>query len=94
MPLLLTPDSTLSRIVVHSHAAGLRFGRVRTTKVQEYRETLRGLESWEAFLLAESGLPGPRANLELVQAAGEEAGESLLLRLADSDDEFPRPRPA
>ncbi len=34
------------------------------------------------------GLPGPRANLELVRAAAEEADESLLIRLSTSDHEF------
>ena len=36
------------------------------TKVEEYRRTLRGLAEWERFLLEQSALPGPRANLELV----------------------------
>jgi hypothetical protein len=58
------------------------------TKVERYRETLRRLDRWEPFLLGESGLPGPRANLELARAAGEEADEALLLRLVGSDEEF------
>jgi hypothetical protein len=58
------------------------------TKVERYRETLRRLDRWELFLLGESGLPGPRANLELARAAGEEADEALLLRLVGSDEEF------
>jgi hypothetical protein len=36
------------------------------TKSDEYRAQLRSLESWDAYLLQESGLPGPRGNLELV----------------------------
>jgi hypothetical protein len=41
-------------------------------KVRGYREVLRGLDDpWE-FVLRESNLPGPRANLELVAALGEE----------------------
>ena len=56
--------------------------------MDRYREALRGLEGWEPFLLAESGLPGRRANLELVQAAAEEADEDLLVRLAGSEEEF------
>ena len=64
-------------------------GRVsRRSKGQEYRDALRALDDWERFLLAESGLPGARANLELVRAAAEEADEARLLRLARSDDEF------
>jgi hypothetical protein len=58
------------------------------TKVEGYRERLRGLDDWEPFLLAESGLPGPRANLELVQAAAEEGGGAQLERLAGAEDEF------
>jgi hypothetical protein len=58
------------------------------TKVERYRETLRELDDWEPFLLAESRLPGPRANLELVQAAGDEADETRTLWLAGSEEEF------
>ena len=58
------------------------------TRVERYRESLRELDDWEPFLLAESRLPGPRANLELVQAVGEEGDEPLLLRLAGSEEEF------
>ncbi|MBZ0288953.1 MAG: hypothetical protein K8I30_15150, partial [Anaerolineae bacterium] len=46
------------------------------SKVDEYREILRGLEDWDAYLLAESGLPGPRGNLELAQAAADEGDET------------------
>jgi hypothetical protein len=45
-------------------------------KVDEYRKALRGLEDWDAYLLAESGLPGPRGNLELAGAAADEGDES------------------
>jgi len=39
---------------------------------------LRRLDDWEPFLLAESGLPGPRGNIELAQAAGEEGTPDLF----------------
>jgi len=42
------------------------------SKVAHYRQMLRTLDDWDAFLLRESGLPGPRANLELVQAVADE----------------------
>ena len=58
------------------------------TKDERYREMLRGLDDCEPFLLAESRLPGARANLELVRAAGEEADEMRGLHLADAEDEF------
>jgi hypothetical protein len=51
------------------------------TKVDHYRQTLRTFEDWIPFLLEESGLPGPRANLELVQAVVDEGDEALFLRL-------------
>ena len=34
-------------------------------KSDTYRAQLRTLQSWDAWLEQESGLPGPRANLEL-----------------------------
>ena len=42
-------------------------------KAEAYRERLRVLPAaeWEAYLCAESGLPGPRGNLELAQAVVE-----------------------
>lgn len=42
-----------------------------TDKAARYREKLGSLADWEAFLLNESGLPGPRANLELVQVVAD-----------------------
>jgi hypothetical protein len=58
------------------------------TRTSEYRERLRALDQWEAFLTSESRLPGPRANLELVQAVADE-GSLVQFRswLAD-DSEF------
>jgi hypothetical protein len=35
----------------------------------EYRQQLSDLQDWEPFLMQESGLPGPRGNLELAWAA-------------------------
>jgi HEAT repeat protein len=57
-------------------------------RVDGYRAQLRQLRDWEEFLKAHSGLPGPRANLELVQAVGDEADSELLWRLSASSDEF------
>lgn len=42
------------------------------SKVEAYQAQLRSLSRWDAFLLEHSGLPGPRGNLELAQAAAEE----------------------
>ncbi len=42
------------------------------SKIEEYRRRLAELDEWEPFLLAESGLPGPRGNIELGQAIADE----------------------
>jgi len=57
-------------------------------RVDGYRVELRRLKDWEPFLKKHSGLPGPRANLELVQAVGDEADADRLWRLSASSDEF------
>ncbi|TMC71878.1 MAG: hypothetical protein E6J18_06475 [Chloroflexi bacterium] len=57
-------------------------------RVEEYRAELRRLPEWEAYLKKNSGLPGARANLELVEAVGEEADPERLWRLSASSDEF------
>jgi hypothetical protein len=56
-------------------------------KTEEYRETLRHLTEWDSFLLAESGLPGPRGNLELAQAVADEGDEATFLRYLAFDAE-------
>jgi hypothetical protein len=58
-------------------------------KVQHYGAELKKRRGeWEPYLRANPGLPGPRANLELVAAVGEEADADLLWRLSASSDEF------
>ena len=42
------------------------------SKVNEYRQKLKKLKNWTPFLLKNSGLPGPRGNLELAQVVAEE----------------------
>jgi exonuclease VII small subunit len=41
------------------------------SKIDNYRQTLKKLDDWVPFLMNESGLPGPRANLELAHAVAE-----------------------
>ena len=36
-----------------------------------YQEILQGLPDWDAYLLQESGLPGPRGNLELAKVVAD-----------------------
>ena len=57
-------------------------------RVDAYRAELRDLKRWEPYLKKHSGLPGPRANLELVQAVGDEADSDRLWRFSASADEF------
>lgn len=51
-------------------------------RIEDYREKLRGLKAWEPYLLRESRLPGPRANLELLAAFIEEAPPEIVRRYA------------
>ncbi len=48
------------------------------TKADQYREVLAALDDWTPYLLAESGLPGPRANLELIQVVADMGNEALF----------------
>ena len=50
------------------------------SKRNEYRQTLRGLDDWDPYLLAESGLPGPRGNIELAQAVADEGDVRWIMR--------------
>ncbi len=56
-------------------------------EVDAYREALRRISDWDAFLLAESGLPGPRGNLSLAQAVADEGDEELFERYQALDAE-------
>ncbi|MBN1138464.1 MAG: hypothetical protein JXM73_17885 [Anaerolineae bacterium] len=57
------------------------------SKADRYRQILRTLDDWDSFLLQESGLPGPRANLELLQAVADEGGEAQFRRWLTLDPE-------
>jgi hypothetical protein len=46
--------------------------------VKDYQEKLQSLDDWEPYLLKNSGLPGPRGNLELAQAAAELADQARI----------------
>jgi hypothetical protein len=60
------------------------------SKADEYRATLGKLEDWDAYLLKESGLPGPRGNLELAQVVADEGDLHLFQRyLAYTADRAP-----
>lgn len=53
---------------------------------------LRGLPSdqWAGYLVEHSGLPGPRANLELADAFAAAASRDLVLEYAGRDEEYLR----
>ncbi len=50
-------------------------------KVQAYIEKLKSIENWDTYLMQESGLPGPRGNIELAQAVAEIGNEEKFLLL-------------
>jgi len=57
-------------------------------RAEAYRAELRALQDWEPYLKKHSGLPGARANLELVEAVGDEADADRLWQMSASGDEF------
>ena len=50
-----------------------------------YADTLKGLQDWQPFLLAESGLPGPRGNIELAQVVADLGNEEMFNRFLAFD---------
>ncbi len=60
------------------------------SRTDEYRRKLSALHDWDAYLRKESGLPGPRANLELAQAVADEGDLALFRRyIANPPDAAP-----
>jgi hypothetical protein len=57
---------------------------------EQYRTELRALRNadWPLYLREHSGLPGPRANLELASAVAEEASPERLDELLATDEEY------
>jgi len=63
-------------------------------KREDYREELSRLRKWDDFLLMNSGLPGPRGNLELAQAVADIVDEPRLRKwLAWTADKAPTNSP-
>jgi hypothetical protein len=48
------------------------------SKKTDYRQALKKTGDWVPFLLKNSGLPGPRGNLELAQVVAEEGNTKLF----------------
>ena len=64
------------------------------SKTEFYRTTLRSLADWDDFLLEESKLPGPRANLELVSVVADEGTKAQFRHFLTFDAErFPANTP-
>jgi hypothetical protein len=57
------------------------------TKRETYREELKSLTDWDEFLLENSGLPGPRGNIELAQAVADEGSLVLFNRYIEFDSQ-------
>jgi hypothetical protein len=51
------------------------------SKTDDYRETLKKLDDWIPFLRKNSGLPGPRGNLELAYAVAEIGSQKQFKQL-------------
>ncbi len=45
------------------------------SKTENYKQTLQSLDDWVPFLKKNSGLPGPRGNLELAHAVAEQGDQ-------------------
>jgi hypothetical protein len=55
------------------------------TKTSEYRTILQNMDVWTDYLLAESGLPGPRGNLELLQAVADLGSAEQFYKFLEYD---------
>jgi HEAT repeat protein len=63
-------------------------------KIEIYQHRLRELQNWDDYLCQESGLPGPRGNLELAQAVADEGSRELFERyLTFTADKAPENTP-
>lgn len=49
-------------------------------KAEMYQQQLASLSEWDAYLLHESGLPGPRGNLELAHVVADMGDQTLFER--------------
>jgi hypothetical protein len=65
----------------------------RMNKTESYRQTLKTLVDWEPYLLQESGLPGPRGNIELAQVVADEGNRELFERLLAYTPNPAKPEP-
>src|SRR5512135_3639268 len=74
---------TVPRSIAATATSGRSFKRIGhihkesnpMTKIDDYRQQLKKLKDWIPFLKKESGLPGPRGNLELAHAVAREGSK-------------------
>jgi hypothetical protein len=61
------------------------------SKINDYRQILKKLDDWIPFLLKESGLPGPRGNLELAYVVATEGTQKQFkqFRSFQADENTP-----
>lgn len=57
------------------------------SKLDDYRQTLKKSNDWIPFLRKNSGLPGPRGNLELAYAVAEEGNQKQFKEFLSFDAE-------
>lgn len=57
-------------------------------KIEEYGQYLEALSDWDDYLLHHSGLPGPRANLELMWAVARPGHKELFDRYLSYDQKM------
>ncbi len=66
----------------------------KPSPIDAYRTHLRQLADWDDYLRQESRLPGPRANLELLEAVIDTGDRARFEHLLALDNVFPRGAPA
>jgi hypothetical protein len=57
------------------------------SKTDDYSQTLKKLDDWVPFLRKNSGVPGPRGNLELAHVVAEEGNKKLFKQLLSFEAE-------
>src|SRR5829696_7207231 len=65
----------------------------KPSPIDAYRTQLRQLAGWDDYLRQESRLPGPRANLELLEAVIDTGDRARFEHLLALDNSFPNGAP-
>jgi hypothetical protein len=100
LKMLLDPPEHLADVAEEESEEGaVTVGIEDSAKTQQKNVATETAEElahiWDTFLLENSGLPGPRANLELANAVADEGEEDLFKRYAElGPEEAPVDSPA